>query len=114
MDIISKELLSEVLGVKVIGYTYSMNKYCINHTKGFTENLNIHEIAFDCEQWIIKQGYEIKLVLDKDKNYIEILQGNINIQGCKWKSFLGASKLQAIFKACQWILDNKDKKWKNY
>lgn len=107
---ISKELVSEVLGFKVeyveecehrdniIGVWSDINSIPI-------VEINIHELAHKCKEWSSRQ---------KEKDYL--LKSYFN--GIKWVAssmniylsqpyFESDSEPEAIFKACEWILDNK-------
>ena len=105
---ISKELLSEVLGYKVElvksnnGTTLYFNKY---------ENgdyINIHELAHKCKEWAVLKGYEIETKLYAIGTEI-YSSANISYgrNMGKYIDTITTTEPEAIFKACQWILDNK-------
>lgn len=107
---ISKELLSEVLGYKIskayIEDTQSvkyLNVFLDGDDTGIYDSINIHELAHKCKEWAYKQGF----LLNSDSlGYC--------LHGCyeediikvdqEWKS---DTEPEAIFKACEWILENK-------
>lgn len=110
-QIISKELLSAVLGQEVeinckdldgkALQLYSSGKiWWMN--KEWVSSMNIHELAHKCKEWAMKQGIVLEIML---KNYcqIKIWYTEITIVEAD-------TEPEAIFKAAQWILDNvKDK-----
>ena len=75
---ISKELLSEVLETKAWDIKISNNILICLIGDGSEYRLNIHELAHKCKEW-----------------------------ACTYKYLLesGSTEPEAIFKACQWILD---------
>jgi hypothetical protein len=122
---ISKELLSEVLfnsrvEIKDFGQTrynninYSM--FCsINERDGthFNEgiegnyyvekkmlydDINIYELAHKCKEWAYSIGYVLN---SNSKSYCDVCDTGF-ITG-----FEATTEPDAIFKACQWILDNE-------
>ena len=103
---LSKELLSEVLGYKVsvtrIGNVDYNNNLLYDLSSDDTESINIYEIADKCKKYALSNSYIIgtidREVIVYSREYrvaLKVFIGNI-------------SETQAIFKACQWILDNKE------
>lgn len=135
---ISKELLSEVLCEDIkfndfdsfcpiilieneleISYCYP---YYDNYTsdgmydtsmKKTTGYINIHELAYKCKEWAVKHNFHliswtISYEAVKRKGYCQ----THNTQDADKESdkpFHADTEPESIFKACQWILDNKDK-----
>ena len=101
---ISKELLSEVLGFDpvVVEYEGSM-VICYEYSaKGKPVNgheINIHELAHKCKEWALKV-YNISL---QSNFYLDVSFCGFNGNS---KRFEAESEPEAIFKACQLILDN--------
>ena len=125
---ISRELLSEVLGkdIREIAFTEDekvkleenwqgeiFKENCLVYTymvsmRGmggslYLEEINIHELSHKCKEWA------------RDMDYI--LVSNLNTVGARCDVYSGSDMVmstdsdtepQAIFKACQWILDNKN------
>lgn len=110
---ISKELLSEILGVMVESIHISNNVSEINYTvsMGGYKYINIHELAFLCKEWAYKNGTAIASTFYPDKK----LDGT-NMPDCYCMTakvgkiftydniFEADTEPEAIFKACQWIL----------
>lgn len=129
---ISKELLSEVLDLYITDITYPVMEsqtslfsdkpeiipnYSImeytgsNGFMGATLTINIHELAFKCKEWALKQGYMIVtfgngyFIYDMKELYDPMEQLD------KWiEDGLSTSEQQAVFDACQRILDNRNNK----
>ena len=114
---ISKELLSEVLEENISEvYKIGSNPNFKQNTLLFKLygcgelcNINIYELAHKCKEWASKQYYSVMsgwemthwggayhVVLYKNPNSILFSMSTIETEP------------EAIFKACQWILDNKD------
>ena len=122
---VSKELLSEVLGHKEecdtveITTCYSNMELGIRYTKQtetckLVDAINIYELSYKCKEWAFKNGYTIESKLD-------FFFPEYN-NGCIARSYVANkeegvvlreqsnTEPEAIFKACQWILDNKGMK----
>lgn len=123
-NMISKELLSEVLGVDIEDVyitenqvLYSIPNYEIEEdSETFYINLgtriNIHELSHKCKEWAYEKGYI--LYSGKEVNeytcYFEKETGFELSNIDTWLSTFSDTEPEAIFKACQWILDYKDNK----
>lgn len=101
---ISKELLSKVLGNKVKSirlvekYDGKLNKRVngLHVTfEGYVENINIHEIAHRCKEWAWQNGYIISSF--PTPAYWRVVVGSRKV-------FIADNETEAIFKACEWIL----------
>ena len=118
MQLPSKKLLSEVLGVNIkdiykIGSNPNLSNNILPYSIrgcGDLEEINIYELSHKCKKWaefIYKvDGSEIKL-----KSYgksCEIYTRN-HAKPYILKDFDAKTEPEAIFKACEWVLNNKDK-----
>lgn len=107
-NVISKELLSEVLGNGI--YTHVSLDNCVvswNNAKE-DESINIYELANKCKEWaVVKQFYNIATLLDYTGHTCIIRQDPITFLNTELR-FRAGTEPDAIFKACQWILDNKE------
>ena len=129
---ISKELLSEVLGYpKNIPYgnegkTYKLNIvsspyinengkpddiYFQTDAPGLGVNLiNVYKLVHKCKEYAYIQGYVISsgltpvLGVNKD-GWAEVFSSSTPLDG-KLHTFKQLSEPEAIFKAAQWVLDN--------
>ena len=109
-DIISKELLSEVL--KCEGRIQIIHHMCKNQTMvyydehiscaSFEREINIYELAYKCKEWAFKQGYYL------DSGFCKNGGRCFTTTKENWGMYTEKTEIEAIFKACQYILDNKD------
>ena len=110
---ISKELLSAVLGltvVKVLELDGAILWYKgIVNIKGSPYakelNINIYELAHKCKEWALNLGYILYSTIHGYECYID----SRNFIDNTPVRFLAESEPEAIFKACEWIL-TKDSK----
>jgi len=76
------------------------------------EAINIHELANVCKEW----AYNKEIIIESAIWFNAPLMEKMARAKAKCNNedespyFIGLSEPEAIFKACQWILDNKDKK----
>lgn len=114
-EIISKELLSEVLEVDIVSYGIILFdlEYDFKENMGVyihKKNINIHELAHKCKEWAIEQGYIIQimpfciLVLQIENSMEQVFRYEKEDMENQ-KPYLPEYE----FKACQWILENKEK-----
>lgn len=114
---ISKELLSEVFGEKrvILDYEVSINKTEIHYGhKDIDEDgfINIYELAYKCKEWAIGEyGFSLHSFPCPDDTYTcEIYKFHKSTGYVIVDWFNCLSEVESIFKACQWILDNKEAK----
>lgn len=109
---ISKELLSKVLKKEIIEFAIEKNelryilKDDINDINGIPELyfINIYVFVFKCKEWVLKQGYRIIIDCSKDiKVGIRILKNGRDIYSNENKS-----EVEAIIKACEWVLKEQN------
>lgn len=114
---ISKELLSEVLGLNDIHLIlYDEDTKEVNYTRyaNFTrgsrdEYINIHELQHKCKEWATEKGYEIVETtfmirikrVGQDKQKIWEYPREMQDAGIYFSPSF-------TFKACQWILNNRN------
>lgn len=113
---ISKELLKEILGIRwsdsirggVAEEKFAqVGNYIYFGYKGYNhwnDAINIYELAHKCKEWALKHKKELLSCTRKDKSICDIY-GLVSPNF----TFYGDTEPDAIFKACQYILDNKDK-----
>ena len=102
-----REPLSDraIVGLDVLDYDeyYEVIWY---YDEGTSNSMNIYELAHKCKEWAYSKNYDIRSCLGVGVGYAWIFEG-----GAKpIRDFHCTSEQEAIFKACQWILENKDKK----
>lgn len=104
---ISKELLSEVIGENIT--TINIIDNMVIYSNDFDDkppyDINICELAHKCKVWAKTHGYDIKT--DVDGMY-EIIDNNDD-DNIVIDSYADTEP-EAIFKACEWILQQKDNK----
>ena len=125
---ISKELLSEVLKDKLKEeYNGSYDFICngvvnlerneVSSTLGFYDSeldffINIYELAYKCKEWALRKNY---ILASESNTYGGICNMSIssmdvdvfyNIQSTTRAN----TEVEAVIKACEWILNNKDRK----
>ena len=121
---ISKELLSEVLGIEIVeilgvdkknDLVYKiMQEYKNNdgyESKTIGTYINIYELAYKCKEWALDNGYTLSSNLNnendkkhKDGKAVVFFPDNETYP----EIFDEGTEYEAIFEACQWILDNKE------
>ena len=123
--IISKELLSEVLDKKVVvddisnielkenTITFIEDYWDEDEGSGFYRNhtINIYELAHKCKEWALSKGY---ILMSKPRTSSSFAtcefckNGKCDYEDDLWNDFRADTEPEAIFKACQWILNNKE------
>jgi hypothetical protein len=119
---ISKELLSKVLGLTTICsnmWWYEGNTL-VYHWKGNSmlwfehrSRINIHELAHKCKEWavMLRPNKHALSSYPRWSNHRDYPETNGNYYICQHlvtgAQFEAETEPEAIFKACQWILDNK-------
>jgi hypothetical protein len=105
---ISKELLSEALGYKIhyihetLDYGDLIYEYESAH--GYIQtDINIHELAHKCKEWAYENSYTVWSGL----YCFAYVQKHYN-EGEELFSCKADTEPEAIFKACEWILENKE------
>ena len=112
---ISKELLSEVLKLEVVKHSLfnkSNNSFNITYMqsedslKSSWMPINIYEFAFKCKEWALTKGYFIY-----STNELSFIK-TFSLETIETFSNGKDTEIECILKACEWILENKDNKWK--
>lgn len=113
---ISKELLSEVYTGKyiILGTVWiegdnirfrSLNNCSISN------KINKYKFAYMCKEWALRQGYYFSIYSfnfsdnTEQEHRIRLLIGNDIVYS--GNDSCQESEVEAIFKACQWILDTR-------
>lgn len=103
---ISKELLSEVLGINDIVHVQKEGSCSIfiSRANNPAYIISINDLFFKCKEWASSKKFE--LFSAKLRNcYNCCLYGEYGEE----EDFNSTSEQQAVFKACQWILEQKGK-----
>jgi hypothetical protein len=110
---ISKELLSEVLGCKLdIDEQLQPNEIEYIEKVGsrlYYRYINIYELANKCKEWAYTKNYFLfsghgAISASCEVNHRTASPGKINPQ----EIVLADTESEAVFEACQWILENKE------
>lgn len=73
----------------------------------------IYKFAFKCKEWAFANFYLSIIIFKVKDNVYKCEIANISDYLGEWTtkySFRADSELDAMFKACEWILENKDNK----
>lgn len=101
---ISKELLCEVLKLKKIDEIYQEDNllYFCESNKG----INIYELAFKCKEWLEYNCFYDVMIVEDEVYLMEDIWGEGGAY--PYKRFIYENSLILnIFKACQYIMENK-------
>lgn len=97
---ISKELFETVMKVKT-------EYYNVNEFMGIKslivydlEYISTNDFFFKCKEWLIGRGYDNWSGYHENEYFCFIITKG---------AFISTSEQQAVFDACQWILNNKDR-----
>ena len=104
-ELISKELLRHVISTdkfECIGVFGGIASLRDNVTDSGWD-YNIYELAHRCKKWALSQGYDIA---SSSQGYANITTLD-SIKQCGY--FAQDTEFEAVLKAAQWVLDNKDK-----
>ena len=104
--ILSKQLLSEVLGIEVseIDIKENLVYYFVDneHLDDEWESINIYELAHKkCKEWALARHIRLWSIIDDNNSAI------CRIHSREKEEFYADSEPEAIFKACQWIYDKE-------
>lgn len=121
---ISKELFEAVMNIK-LGTYYSDNieterrlwidkdLICWDAVP-FVGEISINDFFFKCKEWVLTQGYYLASNIYSDgaccQYFTEDSKECCECGGVKSITIHAESEQQAVFDACQWILDNKGTK----
>ena len=119
---ISKELLSEVLEKKAISkieYDKLRNIVEYQQLERYWEGINIYELAYKCKEWAEYNGWFLYPCRNFESTYkkfgCSIMKPRysagqfsrlLSRDGYDERDYLADTEIEAVFKACQWILDN--------
>ena len=109
---ISEKLLSEVLGIDtttikgveldenvVVVWQGIQNTFPYKLHSG--KEINIHELAHKCKEWALQYKYELLSGYLSGNGYVVVMEQR--------RSWFAPTEPEAIFKACEYILNQKAK-----
>lgn len=112
---ISKELLSEVLGIHTIlmcpiiepgnniGYLVYGSQNTLEEVRRNHKQISIYEFAFKCKEWALKQGYFIY-----STNELSFIK-TFSLETIETFSNGKDTEIECILKACEWLLSEVNK-----
>ena len=107
---ISKELIKTVLQKETENLPDDFTFDIIDNYIIFADDgecmfeVNIYEFAFKCKEWAFKNNYKIQSQINEsNKGHSHITKKN---DDCWAKGFFEDTELEAIFLACEYILNN--------
>lgn len=115
---ISKELLSEVLGINVTevyfhdkqGLKYKTHRESEDGWESSSDvpMPNIYELAHKCKEWALDNGIMLESAITKRSGLCHTGTRCHNNELYNPELFMEDTEPEAIFRACEWIIDNKD------
>ena len=95
---ISKELLNEVLNDEVGDYFYYNDNLLWFEQDGKEYIINIYEFAHKCKEWALNKNKCLSSTPYHKRLYVCTILGD--------EMFESDTEVEAIFKACQYIMEN--------
>jgi hypothetical protein len=114
---LSKELLSEILQKEVVSIETTMfGHFNISLKNDYGTEINRYQLAHKCKEWAKSLkcpplGYTIESSLSTYSGYKDSNAGGYRgnaVIPLERKGFFAPTEPEAVFKATQWILDQKD------
>ena len=104
---ISKELFNEVTNSKC-HEVFIKDEFVIAHFNLGMKMVNVYEFAFKCKEWALKNKYKIQSQINaSNKGHSHITKKN---DDCWAKGFFENTEIEAIIKACEFILIKEESK----
>ena len=114
---ISKELMSEVLNYEVdtfLGINKNEIDYtcCRDENEGYIDiSINLYEFAFKCKEWALTKEMIVHSSPTQKKECMSIVQSfDMNQFYYGKHQFYALTEVEAIIKACEWILEMLNEK----
>lgn len=114
------KLLNKILRKNIDDYWYNDNNIIIYHytydNKRVTEQINAHELAHSCKIWAFVNGYELRSGTISEDNGDMIFDCAVynknadNAENYFIMVFEDINEPEAIFKACEYILEQIENK----
>ena len=111
---ISTELLTEVLGkkaywTKMFGNNYIEVHYDQERYMPVFDTINIYELAHKCKRYMYEKGWLFQVRTGNELSVVDI--ANSEKRELFFRKQVDANtEPEAIFKACEWILKQKENK----
>ena len=112
---ISKELFSKVIGNDIDWCSKHPSEPVVefhaNNTNTICEHINIYELAHKCKEWAFDIGYSVesakKNILEDKKMKSKWICCGFTPEYNIMPTSEADTEPEAIFKACQWVLENR-------
>lgn len=101
---IQTEITRLIINGNYIEYTSEVSGNPYNYVTH--DKINIYELAHRCKEWALDLGYILYSNVYRGECYIDSRSFSDNTP----VKFLSESEPEAIFKACEWILKQVEKK----
>ena len=104
---ISKKLLGAVFGNQVVTDISQSGNNIEYSIDGIPSRMNIYEVAHRCKEWANENDYTIS---SHHGWKISEATPTIGIKGniMRMDTFTGTTEPEAVFKACEWILEQEN------
>lgn len=108
-NIISKELLGEVLGFKIRKINPSIKDGNLYYYKEFVKcksKINIYELGFKIKEWVFDNFYLSIIIFKINDDLYKVEIADIRDSLGEWttkKSFKIDTKINGMIKYCEWI-----------
>lgn len=97
--------------LKVCIFSESNNINCKGTGLYTPYNINIYQLAHKCKEWALSKGYILMSSPRTSSSFATCefcKNGKCDYEDDLWNDFRADTEPEAIFKACQWILNNKE------
>ena len=102
---ISKELVSEVFKLNICEAYIENNKLYFDMGLPLIQSINIYEFVHMCKEWAFDKGYPFNVLYRHDYWDRCELKYDVDLYNHR-KSFCSDTEVEAIFLACEYILNN--------
>ena len=102
---LSTELASAVFKLNVCETYIENNKLYFDMELPLIQNINIYEFAYKCKEWAFDKGYPFNVLYRHDYWDRCELKYDVDLYNHR-KSFCSDTEIEAIFLACEYILNN--------
>ena len=102
---ISKELVSEVFKLNICEAYIENNKLYFDMGLPLIQSINIYELVHMCKEWAFDKGYPFNVLYRHDYWDRCELKYDVDLYNHR-KSFCSDTEIEAIFLACEYILNN--------
>ena len=102
---ISKELVSEVFKLNICEAYIENNILYFDMGLPLIQSINIYEFVHMCKEWAFDKGYPFNVLYRHDYWDRCELKYDVDLYNHR-KSFCSDIEIEAVIKACNWILEN--------